>query len=121
MSSTATVPKVLEQPTAPVIESSRPNAEPRVVAGIAAPEPLEVSPAATTDAADRSFGRAIISGSIIGIVLFIAAVWAVVRAIAPPEWPAGAVTAIAVWTGLWCGLFLGGTVAVGRWSLEQGH
>jgi MFS-type transporter involved in bile tolerance (Atg22 family) len=58
---------------------------------------------------------------VIGIVLFIAAVWAVVRAIAPAEWPAGAVTAIAVWTGIWCGLFLGGTVAVGRWSLEQGH
>jgi hypothetical protein len=121
MSSTATVPKVLDRPTAPVIEPSRPQTERTAVSVTAAAEPLHVSPAATTDAADRSFGRALVSGSIIGIVLFIAAVWAVVRVLAPAEWPAGAVTAIAVWTGIWCGLFLGGTVAVGRWSLEQGH
>jgi hypothetical protein len=31
------------------------------------------------------------------------------------------VTGIAVWCGIWSGVFLGGTVAVGRWSMRQGH
>jgi Mg/Co/Ni transporter MgtE len=77
-------------------------------------------PASNLDDTDRTYGRAILAGAGAGIVLFIVAVAAVVKALAP-DWPMGAVVGIAVWTGAWTGLFLGGTVAVGRWSLRQGH
>jgi hypothetical protein len=72
------------------------------------------------DTVDVSYGRAIVVGSIVGIVVFSIAMWVVVKALAP-EWPAGAAAGIAGWCGLWSGLFLGGTIAVGRWSLRQGH
>lgn len=74
----------------------------------------------SVDTLDQSYGRAIAIGSIVGIVAFTAAMWLAVRVLAP-EWPAGAVTGIAIWCGVWSGLFLGGTVAVGRWSMRQGH
>lgn len=76
--------------------------------------------APTTDAADRSYGRAVVVGSVAGIVVFIALLWVVVKMIAP-DWSIGASGVVAIWTGLWCGLFLGGTIAVGRWSHNQGH
>ena len=72
------------------------------------------------DEADIAFGRAIVIGSIVGILVFTAAMGLVVKALAP-EWPVGAIAGIAVWCGLWSGLFLGGTIAVGRWSMSQGH
>ena len=56
----------------------------------------------------------------VGILLFTAAMWLIVKALAP-EWSSGAVTIIAVWCGIWSGLFLGGTIAVGRWSMKHGH
>jgi len=31
----------------------------------------------------------------------------------------GALVAISIWTGVWAGPFLGGTVAVGRWSASR--
>ena len=77
-------------------------------------------PTAQVDEVDTSYGRAVAIGSVVGIVLFSAAMWIAVRLLAP-DWPAGAVTAIAVWCGTWSGLFLGGTIAVGRWSMRQGH
>ena len=117
MSSTATIPKAAETAEAPPVRSGVTD---RTIPEVS-PLVAEIVPAPTTDDADRSFGKAVITGSIIGIILFIAAVWVGVRAVAPAEWPAGAITAIAVWTGVWCGLFLGGTVAVGNWSLKQGH
>jgi hypothetical protein len=120
MSSTATIPKVADPVDIRRVGSGPSDDVSPKTSRSAAESPVEVV-APTTDAADRSFGRAVITGSLIGIVLFIAAVWIGVRAVAPAEWPAGAITAIAVWTGIWCGLFLGGTVAVGRWSLTQGH
>ena len=81
---------------------------------------IAAQPAPTTDDADRSYGRAITVGSVLGIVAFIALLWVVVKLLAP-DWSVGATGIIAVWTGLWCGLFLGGTIAVGRWSQKQGH
>jgi hypothetical protein len=85
--------------------------------------PLRAEPhqsATQVDEVDRSYGRAIAVGSIVGILAFTAAMWIAVRLLAP-EWPAGAVTGIAAWCGIWSGVFLGGTVAVGRWSMRQGH
>jgi hypothetical protein len=76
--------------------------------------------ATQVDEVDRSYGRAIAVGSILGVLGFTAAMWVAVRVLAP-EWPAGAVTGIAAWCGIWSGVFLGGTVAVGRWSMRQGH
>ena len=81
---------------------------------------IEAQPAPTTDEADRSYGRAVTVGSILGIFAFIAVLWVAVKLLAP-GWSVGASGIIAVWTGLWCGLFLGGTIAVGRWSQKQGH
>jgi hypothetical protein len=72
------------------------------------------------DEVDVSYGKAIVIGSVVGILLFTAAMWLIVKALAP-EWSAGAVTVIAVWCGIWSGLFLGGTIAVGRWSMKHGH
>ena len=77
-------------------------------------------PSVMVDEADRSYGRAIVIGSIVGIVLFTAAMGLMVKALAP-EWSVGSVAVIAVWTGIWSGLFLGGTIAVGRWSMKNGH
>jgi hypothetical protein len=92
-------------------------------ASVAPAVPLRAEPhqsATQVDDVDRSYGRAIAVGSIVGILAFTAAMWIAVRLLAP-EWPAGAVTGIAVWCGIWSGVFLGGTVAVGRWSTRQGH
>lgn len=84
------------------------------------PPEIEAQAAPTTDDADRSFGRAIVIGSVLGILGFIALLWVMVSMIAP-DWSLGATGIVALWTGLWCGLFLGGTIAVGRWSHNQGH
>ena len=81
---------------------------------------IEAEAAPTTDATDLSYGRAVILGSVFGIVAFIALLWVVVKLIAP-DWSVGSTGIVAIWTGLWCGLFLGGTIAVGRWSHKQGH
>lgn len=84
------------------------------------PPEIEAQAAPTNDEADRSFGRAIVVGSVLGILGFIALLWVMVSMIAP-DWSLGATGIVALWTGLWCGLFLGGTIAVGRWSHNQGH
>lgn len=80
-------------------------------------------PAAEPDAQageleDVSFGRAIVIGSVIGIVAMIALITATMRIVAPDQ-PWGVTLGIAVWTGIWAGLFLGGTVTVGRWSAAR--
>jgi hypothetical protein len=69
---------------------------------------------------DRGFGQAIAYGSIVGIVAFTIVVAIAVKLVAP-DLDAGGIAAIAIWTGAWAGLFLGGTIAVGRWSMRQGH
>lgn len=73
-----------------------------------------------TDEADRSYGKAIIVGSVAGIFVFMAAAWLALQALAP-DWSGGANAVIALWLGIWAGLFLGGTIAVGRWTMRQGH
>lgn len=78
----------------------------------------------STDEEDRGFGLAIVWGSVFGITIFTLLVALVVKLVASGldyDIPAGAIAAIAVWTGVWAGLFLGGTVAVGRWSMHRGH
>ena len=84
------------------------------------PPKIEAKVAPTTDDDDRSFGRAIVVGSVLGILAFIALLWVMMKLIAP-DWSLGATGIVAIWTGHWCGLFLGGTIAVGRWSHNQGH
>jgi len=88
-----------------------------VVASVHQPAP---DPSTMVDEVDVSYGKAIVIGSVVGILLFTAAMWLIVKALAP-EWSAGSVTVIAVWCGIWSGLFLGGTIAVGRWSMKHGH
>lgn len=66
-------------------------------------------------AEDLGFGRAVVIGSAAGIVVMVAGLFVLLRIIAP-DIPAGMDAAIALWTGAWTGLFLGGTVTVGRWS-----
>jgi hypothetical protein len=77
-------------------------------------------PAHMVDDVDRSYGKAIIIGSVVGIVVFGVVAWVVLQALAP-DWSGGANGIISLWLGIWGGLFLGGTIAVGRWSMRQGH
>jgi hypothetical protein len=66
-------------------------------------------------AEDVGFGKAIIIGSAAGIIVMVLGLVALLKVLAP-DMPIGAVLAIAAWTGVWAGLFLGGTVTVGRWA-----
>ena len=66
-------------------------------------------------ATDIGFGRAVIIGSLAGIVVMVAAI-AVTLRLLDPDLAWGPIIGISAWTGLWAGLFLGGTVTVGRWS-----
>ncbi|MGZ4681869.1 MAG: hypothetical protein ACXV8G_05370 [Acidimicrobiales bacterium] len=68
---------------------------------------------------DLGFGRAILIGSIAGILVMVAAI-ALTLHLLDPDLSWAGVIAIAAWTGVWAGLFLGGTVTVGRWS-GQNH
>jgi len=67
---------------------------------------------------DVSFGRAIVIGSVLGILAMIVLIAATMRILAPDQ-PWGVTMGIAVWAGVWAGLFLGGTVTVGRWSAAR--
>lgn len=67
------------------------------------------------EAEDVGFGKAIIIGAALGIVVISVGLAALLKVLAP-DTPAGAIIGIAAWTGIWAGLFLGGTVTVGRWS-----
>jgi hypothetical protein len=89
------------------------------ITGIGAPE-VQAASAPVIDETDISYGRAIVIGSSIGILVFTAIVAAAVK-LAVPDMAGGAVAVVAIWTGIWCGLFLGGTIAVGNWSRRQGH
>jgi hypothetical protein len=64
---------------------------------------------------DAGFGKAIIVGSAIGIVVMIGLIVVALRLL-DPELAWGPIIGIAAWTGLWAGLFLGGTITVGRWA-----
>ena len=64
---------------------------------------------------DAGFGKAIIVGSMLGIVVMIALIVVTLRLL-DPDLAWGPIIGISAWTGLWAGLFLGGTVTVGRWS-----
>jgi hypothetical protein len=82
----------------------------------AEPDPANLDEGLATDI---GFGRAIVIGSAIGILVMVAIVALAVH-LAAPDIPAGAVAGIAAWTGVWAGLFLGGTITVGRWA-GQNH
>jgi len=69
-------------------------------------------------ATDIGFGRAVIIGSLAGIVVMVAAI-AVTLRLLDPDLSVAAVLGIAGWVGVWAGLFLGGTVTVGRWAGQQ--
>lgn len=97
--------------------TARATTDAPVVPAVDDPAP---DPGHMTDDVDRSYGKAIIIGSVVGIVLFTVGAWLVLQALAP-DWSGGANAVIAVWMGIWSGLFLGGTIAVGRWSMRQGH
>lgn len=91
-----------------------------------APEPVVVPahdparhPEEMVDDVDRGFGHAILTGTIGGVLVVIALCWVVVKAVSDLTWADAGI--IALWVGVWSGVFLGGTVAVGRWSMRQGH
>jgi hypothetical protein len=121
MSSALSVPRPTTAPEVAPTEAARTEPAEHVAVDTG---PVAPSPAPTTDEIDRGFGAAIVWGSIVGIVVFavLIAIGTVLAARSVGvDLEAGAVAAIAVWTGIWGGLFLGGTVAVGRWSMRQGH
>jgi len=69
-------------------------------------------------ATDIGFGRAVLVGSVAGILVMVAAI-ALTLHLLDPDLTWVAVSGIALWTGVWAGLFLGGTVTVGRWAGQQ--
>ena len=73
---------------------------------------------ANDGAVERGFGKAIIAGSILGIVVMSTLITAVVAMLWPSLGWAGAI-GVGFWTGLWGGAFLGGTVTVGLWSSKH--
>lgn len=74
---------------------------------------------ASTDSIDRGFGRAIVLGAVVGIPVFMVIIAAIVKSQWDMDWPAA--IGIATWTGIWAGLFMGGTIVVGRWSSKNMH
>ncbi len=71
---------------------------------------------------DMGFAWAMIRGSAIGIVFFIVVIFAMVwflNARSDGTWDPAAIGVIALWTGIWAGLFLGGTVSVGLWAHKR--
>lgn len=85
------------------------------------PAPEHASPEEAVTAEDIGFGKAILYGSLIGIVVFGVLCFVALRLI-DTSISLAADLGISVWVGVWGGLFLGGTIAVGRWSMRQtGH
>jgi hypothetical protein len=83
--------------------------------------PEHASPEEAITAEDIGFGKAILYGSLIGIVVFGVMCFVAIRLI-DASISLAADLGISVWVGLWGGLFLGGTIAVGRWSKRRtGH
>lgn len=75
----------------------------------------------TITAEDVGFGKAILYGSAIGIVVFGVLCFVTIRLVGSSISVAADV-GISIWVGIWAGLFLGGTIAVGRWTMRQtGH
>jgi uncharacterized membrane protein YczE len=68
---------------------------------------------------DLGFGRAVVVGSLAGILVMVVAI-AVTLHLLDPDLSTAGVIGIAAWTGVWAGLFLGGTITVGRWA-GQNH
>ena len=73
----------------------------------------------TGDPIDRGFAKAIVIGALVGIPIFMA----IIAAIVVSQWDVGVGPAIGIslWTGIWAGLFMGGTIVVGRWSAKNMH
>jgi hypothetical protein len=71
-----------------------------------------------SDPEARSFGKAVLIGSVLGIVVMSAFLTLATWLVAPDfGWPSA--VGVGVWTGLWTGGFLGGTITVGRWSARN--
>ena len=69
-------------------------------------------------AEDMGFAKAILLGSAIGIAIMMAIMGLTMKVFAPDA-ITGTAAAVAVWTGLWAGLLLGGTVSVGMWAHKR--
>jgi predicted phage tail protein len=83
--------------------------------------PTGTSPGDTITPEDIGFGKAILWGSIVGIVVLGAMCFVAIR-IVGSSISVMADLGISIWVGIWGGLFLGGTIAVGRWTMRQtGH
>ena len=67
---------------------------------------------------DRGFAKAILVGTVVGIAVMAVVMFAV-SALLAPSGNAGDYLAIAIWVGIWAGLFLGGTVSVGLWANKR--
>lgn len=71
---------------------------------------------------DMGFAMAMVRGSAIGIVIFIALIYGLVWVLTQrsgANWSPASIGVIALWTGVWAGLFLGGTVSVGLWAHKR--
>lgn len=109
MSSTLERPRPAGGPAPTGAPTSTPDAP--VVVPAPAPDPAAAGP----DVEARGFGRAILAGTALGVPAMMAIVMGVLLLTAP-DWELGGLVGIALYTAIWSGVFLGGTITVGLWA-----
>jgi len=72
------------------------------------------------DFSDRDYTKAIMIGIAVGVPLIAVLAFVAFEAV-QPETSTGALASLAVWTGLWAGVFVGGTIAVWNYVRRLEH
>lgn len=72
------------------------------------------------DFTDKDYTRAILLGIVVGVPLLAVVAFVAFR-IAVPDTSTGDLASLAIWTGLWAGVFVGGTIAVWNYVRRLEH
>lgn len=72
------------------------------------------------DFTDKDYSKAILLGIVVGVPLLAVVSFGAFR-IALPDMSFGGLASLAVWTGLWLGVFVGGTIAVWNYVRRLEH
>lgn len=72
------------------------------------------------DFTDKDDTRAILLGIVVGVPLLAVVAFVAFR-IAVPDTSTGDLASLAIWTGLWAGVFVGGTIAVWNYVRRLEH
>lgn len=72
------------------------------------------------DFTDKDYTKAIVLGIVVGVPLLALLAFGAFR-VALPDTSLGTLASLAVWTGLWAGVFVGGTIAVWNYVRRLEH